>query len=300
VRKRGVSAWVAISRGCDESCAYCIVPTTRGAERSRPVESLVREVHQLVDQGFVEATLLGQNVNAYQHGDAGFAELLDAVGRVPGLQRLRFATSHPMNMSEDVLRIMAEQENICEHLHLPVQSGSNRMLEKMRRRYTREHYLSLVDNAREYMPDVTITTDIISGFCTETEADHQDTLDLVRRVRFDSAFTFRYSPREGTDAYLEPDDVPEEIKLHCLRELADVQREISAEKNAAIVGRTLEILIEGVSRRSEDDAVGRTRGNIKVIVKDARLSPGTLTGVTITGATSQTFTARCPVKTACA
>jgi len=289
VRKKGIAAWVAISRGCDENCSYCVVPMTRGSERSRPVSSIIREVEGLVAEGFKEVTLLGQNVNSYRYGDTDFPHLLERLSKVSGIIRVRFATSHPKNMSEELIKVMRDQPKVCCNLHLPFQSGSNYVLERMQRNYTIEHYRELVSAARREIPGLTLTTDIIAGFPGETESDHQKTIHLVESVRFDSAFIFRYSPRSGTSALELDDDVPEEVKISRLQDIISVQRRISEEKNMSMIGERELILIDGLSRRSQDDMVGRTDGNKKVIIPADSLSPGDMVTVTITGATSQTL-----------
>jgi len=221
LRKKGVCAWVAISRGCNEDCSYCVVPYTRGSERSRSVKSITDEIKRLLDEGFKEVTLLGQNVNSYNYQGVDFPRLLEKVSEIEGLKRVRFATSHPMNLSNGLIDVMKERRNICPHLHLPVQSGSNKILKAMRRNYTEEKYINLVEKAKSKIRDLTITTDIISGFPGETEDDHKLTVDLVKKVEFDSGFTFKYSPREKTDAYKYGDDVQENVKIERLEEISE-------------------------------------------------------------------------------
>ena len=258
----GVSAYISIMRGCNNVCSYCVVPYTRGAERSRDCESILREAREVIDAGYKEIILLGQNVDSYKFGDVSFAKLLEMVARLSPSVRVRFATSHPKDMKDEVLLTMAAYPNICKHIHLPVQSGSNAMLEKMRRRHTREWYLERVARIREIMPDCAITTDVITGFCGETEADFEDTLDLFRQVKFDAAFMFQYSERPGTLAQRHyPDDVPPEVKTARLEQVIALQGELSLESNRRDVGKTFEVLVEGFSKKSASDLMGRTSQN---------------------------------------
>lgn len=276
-----IGGYVTIMRGCNNFCHYCIVPYTRGRERSRDMESILREVKDLEARGFKEVTLLGQNVNSYKApipaGSGGtadeesyctFPDLLRAVARaVPGM-RVRFTTSHPKDMSDETLRVIAEEPNVCKHIHLPVQSGSNRVLKLMNRKYTREWYLDRVAAIREIVPDCAITTDIFVGYCSETEEDHQQSLSLMREVGYDSAFMFKYSERPGTYASKHlKDDVPEEVKIRRLNELISVQNELSAASNRRMEGQVVEVLVEGTSKRSRDQLFGRTEQN-KVVVFD--------------------------------
>ena len=268
-----ISGFVSIMRGCNNFCHYCIVPYTRGRERSRDVESILREVRDLEARGYKEVTLLGQNVNSYlwkADADAqelNFAALLRTVARaVPGM-RIRFSTSHPKDMSDETLRVIAAEPNICHHIHLPVQSGSNRILKLMNRKYTREWYLERVAAIRRIIPDCAITTDIFAGYSSETEEDHQQSLSLMRECQYDSAFMFKYSERPGTYASKHlPDDIAEEVKVRRLNELIALQNEMSAESNRRCIGQTVEVLIEGVSKRSRDELFGRTGQNKVVII----------------------------------
>lgn len=258
----GVSAYISIMRGCNNVCSYCVVPYTRGAERSRDFESILREGREVIEAGYKEIILLGQNVDSYMFGEVDFAKLLAMVAQLSPDVRVRFATSHPKDMKDDVLLTMAAYPNICRHIHLPVQSGSNAMLEKMRRRHTREWYLERVARIREIMPDCAITTDVITGFCGETEADFEDTLDLFRQVKFDAAFMFQYSERPGTLAARHyPDDVPPEVKTARLEKVIALQGELSLESNRHDVGKTFEVLVEGFSKKSTADLMGRTSQN---------------------------------------
>ena len=263
-----VSGFVSIMRGCNNFCHYCIVPYTRGRERSRDVESILAEVRDLNDKHYKEVTLLGQNVNSYMWDNIGFPELLKRVAEAVPNMRIRFTTSHPKDMSDETLQVMADHQNICKHIHLPVQSGSNRILKLMNRKYTREWYLDRVAAIRKYMPDCGLTTDIFVGYHSETEEDHQASLSLMRECAYDSAFMFKYSERPGTYASKHlPDDVPEETKLARLNEMIALQNELSAESYKKDVGKEFEVLVEGVSKRSRDQLFGRTSQN-KVVVFD--------------------------------
>ncbi len=263
-----VSGFVSIMRGCNNFCHYCIVPYTRGRERSREVESILNEVKDLRDKGFKEVTLLGQNVNSYQCGEVTFPKLLSTIAEAVPDMRIRFTTSHPKDMSDETLHVIAEHPNICRHIHLPVQSGSNRILKLMNRKYTREWYLERVAAIKRIIPDCGLTTDIFVGFHSETDEDHQMSLSLMKECGYDSAFMFKYSERPGTYASKHlPDDVPEEIKLRRLNEMIALQNELSAESYRQDVGKTFEVLVEGVSKRSKEQLFGRT-GQNKVVVFD--------------------------------
>ncbi|MBX6395915.1 MAG: tRNA (N6-isopentenyl adenosine(37)-C2)-methylthiotransferase MiaB [Alicyclobacillaceae bacterium] len=286
LRKDGVKAWVNIQYGCNKYCTYCIVPFTRGRERSRLPEDVVAEVRQLAEEGFKEVTLLGQNVNDYglDLGSVDFADLLRAVNEVDGIERIRFTTSNPWNFTDKLIDTIASGEKICEHIHLPVQSGNNRILKRMNRGYTREAYLDLVRRIRERIPNVSLTTDIIVGFPGETEEQFRDTLDLVREVEFDNAFTFLYSPRQGTAAARMKDDTPVEEKKERLRRLMDVQYEISRRHNERMVGQVVEVLVEGESKTNPDVLAGRTRTNKLVLMQGPKELTGRLIPVRITEA----------------
>ncbi|MCQ2212415.1 MAG: tRNA (N6-isopentenyl adenosine(37)-C2)-methylthiotransferase MiaB [Bacteroidaceae bacterium] len=263
-----ISGFVSIMRGCNNFCHYCIVPYTRGRERSREVDSILNEVRDLCEKGYKEVTLLGQNVNSYRCGEVGFPQLLATVAdAVPGM-RIRFTTSHPKDMSDETLEVIAAHPNICRHIHLPVQSGSNRILQLMNRKYTREWYLDRVAAIRRIIPDCGLTTDIFVGYHSETEEDHQMSLSLMRECAYDSAFMFKYSERPGTYASKHlPDDVPEEEKIRRLNEMIALQNELSAESYRKDIGKTYEVLVEGLSKRSKEQFFGRTQQN-KVIVFD--------------------------------
>lgn len=291
-----ISGFVSIMRGCNNFCHYCIVPYTRGRERSRDVESILREVRDLEARGYKEVTLLGQNVNSYlwkadaNAQELNFAALLRTVARaVPGM-RIRFSTSHPKDMSDETLHVIAEEPNVCRHIHLPVQSGSSRILELMNRKYTREWYLDRVAAIRRIVPDCGLSTDIFAGYCTETEEDHQMSLSLMRECGYDSAFMFKYSERPGTFASRHyADDVSEETKIRRLEELIALQNELSAESNRQCVGREYEILVEGVSKRSREQLFGRTEQNKVVVFDRGNHRPGEYVRVRITDASSATL-----------
>lgn len=284
-RVEGVKAWVNIIYGCNNFCSYCIVPYVRGREKSRKPEDILKEVEELSKQGFLEINLLGQNVNSYGKDleePITFPELLRRVNSIDGIRRIRFITSHPKDLSDELIMAMRDCEKVCEHIHLPVQAGSNRILEKMNRRYTREHYISLVEKLRKAVPEVAITTDIIVGFPGETEEDFRDTLDLVKTVEFDSAFTFIYSRRQGTPAAEMEDQVDEEVKSQRLERLMKVQDAITARKNMELKGKILEVLVEGVSKGNEERLSGRTRTNKLVNFDGPRDLIGKLVNVRIT------------------
>ncbi len=254
----GATAFVTITRGCDKFCSFCVVPYVRGRERSRPLPSIISEVEQLVAKGTREVMLLGQNVDAYSWEEKTFADCLEAVAAVESLERVRFLTSHPQDIRADIFEVMQKNGKVCPYLHLPVQSGSNRILAAMNRGYTREHYLEIVDAARRTVPGLALSTDIIVGFPSETEGEFEETLALVRQVRFDSAFTFKYSARPHTKAAGMPDDVPETEKIRRLETLIALQMNINRERNLAQLGRVDEVLIEGVSPKSNKSWFGRT------------------------------------------
>jgi tRNA-2-methylthio-N6-dimethylallyladenosine synthase len=290
LRTEGISAWITVMRGCDKFCTFCVVPFTRGRERSRPLDSIVKEVEMLSSQGYREVTLLGQNVNSYRDGNYDFADLLSAVARVDRNMRIRFTTSHPKDMSDKLIQTIAEHPNICNYIHLPVQSGSDRILELMNRTYDRKHYLELVRKIRETIPGVSLSTDIIAGFPTETEEDHKMTLSLLEEVRFDGAFMFKYSPREGTKAYAMGDDVPDEVKVRRLTEIIELQQKISYEINQELIGKEVEVLVEGESKRSSEQWMGRTDTNKVVIFpKLEGVKPGDYVIVRINKANSATL-----------
>lgn len=296
-----VGGFVSIMRGCNNFCHYCIVPYTRGRERSRDLRSIIGEVYDLQARGYKEVTLLGQNVNSYKYetpadgspegGKAvSFPDLLRAVAEAAPGMRVRFTTSHPKDMSDETLRVIAEMPNVCRHIHLPVQSGSNRILKLMNRKYTREWYLDRVEAIRRIVPDCGLSTDIFVGYHSETEEDHRMSLDLMRLVGYDSAFMFKYSERPGTYAAKHlPDDVPEEVKIRRLNELIELQTEMSAEANRRDEGREFDVLIEGFSKRSREQLFGRTEQNKVVVLPKGNHHVGQTVRVRITGSTSATL-----------
>ena len=288
-RSEGISAWLSVMRGCDKFCTFCIVPFTRGRERSRTLISVVAEVEQLLEQGFREFTLLGQNVNSYMDNGRDFADLLSAVAGVDSKLRVRFTTSHPQDLSDKLIDSIASHDNLCKYIHLPVQSGSTRVLEAMNRTYTREHYLQLVRKIRARIPGVALSTDIISGFPTETENEHKETLSLMEEVRYDGAYMFKYSPREGTPAYRLGDDVPEEVKARRLGEIISLQQKVSGEVNQSLVGDSLEVMVDGPSKKSELQLSGRTDTNKTVVFQAGPYKPGDMVSVKIERATSATL-----------
>ncbi len=264
-REDGLSAWISVMRGCDKFCTFCVVPFTRGRERSRALHSIVDEVKQLSSRGFKEITLLGQNVNSYNDNSKDFADLLAACAVVDCSIRVRFTTSHPQDLSDKLLYTIAEHQNICNYIHLPVQSGSNRILHLMNRTYTIEHYLNLIDKARKIIPGVSFSTDIISGFPTETMEDHLMTLDVMQQVRYDGAYMFKYSPREGTKAFNMIDDVEDDVKSKRLNDIIELQQSISHMINQSLIGTEEVVLVEGNSKKSDLFFAGRTDTN-KVVV----------------------------------
>lgn len=292
----GISAYISIMRGCQNYCAYCVVPYTRGRERSRDPQTIVDEARSLFGRGYREVTLLGQNVNSYgwnaeSAGDrVGFPELLARVAAIDPSLRVRFATSHPKDLSDSLLEVMAQHANICRCIHLPVQSGSNRMLKLMNRKYTVEWYLDRVDAIRRYLPDCSITTDVIAGFSTETEEDHRQTLELFRRVRYDYAYMFKYSLREGTYAARHlADDIDEAEKTRRLNEIIALQGQIALENNRREVGREYEVLIEGESHRSKERLFGRNSQNKVIVFDRADAQPGTYRRVRVDDCTAATL-----------
>ena len=288
--RNGVSAFIAIMRGCNNFCSYCVVPYTRGRERSRDCNTIVAEARTLFENGYREVTLLGQNVNSYCFGEVGFPELMAMVAEISPLLRVRFATSHPKDISDRLLEVMARYENICKAIHLPAQSGSNTMLEKMNRKYTREWYLERIAAIRRYMPDCAITTDLISGFCGETLEDHQATLSLMREVGYAGAFMFKYSERPDTfSARHFADDISEEEKTRRLNEVIALQNQLSIVSNEAEVGLIRQVLVEGTSKRSDEQLCGRTSQNKMVVFDRGNHSAGDYVTVKITGCSSATL-----------
>jgi len=293
-REEGVNAWIAVMRGCNNFCTFCVVPYTRGRERSRSVENVIEEARRLAADGFKQITLLGQNVNSYRHGDDDFADLMQAVSRVEGIERIRFTSPHPKDFPEKFLKLMAENPKICKQIHMPLQAGSSRVLDAMNRTYTREEFLALVDKARQMVPGVALSTDIIVGFPTETDAEFEETVEVMNQVQFDSAFIFKYSERKGTIAQRKmPDDVPDAIKTERIVRLNDLQNEISLKKNEAYVGREEVVLIEQEqANKSPDMMVARTDTNKLVTLPKTGHKAGDLITIRVTGATPHALKGR--------
>jgi tRNA-2-methylthio-N6-dimethylallyladenosine synthase len=289
LRTDGVCAWLSVMRGCDKFCTFCVVPFTRGRERSRSLESVVGEVGDLASRGFREITLLGQNVNSFRDGSRDFAELMRKVAAVDRSMRIRFMTSHPQDMSERLIGAIAEEVNICKYVHLPVQSGSDRILGLMNRTYSVDHYRRLIHRIREAIPGVALSTDVISGFPSESGADHRLTVDLIRELRFDGAFTFKYSPREGTKAWDMEDNVPDEEKGRRVWEITELQHAIALEQNRELIGRTVRVLVEGPSKKSPQEYTGRSDTNRSVVFPHADEQPGEFADVRIDRANSATL-----------
>jgi tRNA-2-methylthio-N6-dimethylallyladenosine synthase len=292
--KNGVSSFVSIMRGCNNMCAYCVVPYVRGTERSRNPESILKEVKNLYDRGYREVTLLGQNVDSYKwdnnNKSIGFPQLLEKVAMINPLLRVRFSTSHPKDISDDLLHTISRYENICKHIHLPAQSGSSRILKLMNREYSREWYMDRVNTIRTIIPDCALSTDMITGFCTETEEDHKESLSLMDRVGFDFAYMFKYSERPGTKAARKyKDDVAENIKSERLSEMISLQNKLSAQAKKNDVGKVFEVLIEGFSKRSDEYLSGRTSGNKVVVFPGGDLKKGDYVKVLIERCTSATL-----------
>jgi tRNA-2-methylthio-N6-dimethylallyladenosine synthase len=290
----GVSAFVSIMRGCDNMCAFCVVPFTRGRERSRPIASILDECRELQDRGYGEVTVLGQNVNSYrveQDGTAiDFAELLSRISLTSPALRIRYSTSHPKDCSDELLHVHREYGNVCNYIHLPVQHGNTDVLDRMKRTYSRDEYLSLIERARGIVPNLSLSTDIIAGFCSETEAEHRDTLSLMKEVQYDHAYMFMYSERPDTYAARKyRDDVPESDKKRRLTEIIELQKGISLERNLQEVGTCQRVLVEGVSRRRDDQLKGRTDGNKMVVFDDTGAKPGDYVDVLIRECTSATL-----------
>jgi len=289
-RMPGVNAWIAIMRGCDNFCTFCVVPYTRGRERSREPQNIVAEAHRIVAEGFKQVTLLGQNVNSYRYEKADFADLMQMVAEVDGIRRVRFTSPHPKDFPRKLLHVMAANPKLCKHIHLPLQAGSDSVLERMNRTYTREEFLDLVDEIRNLIPEVSLTTDVICGFCGETAEDFEQTLEVIRRVEFDSAFMFKYSQRQQTIAERKfQDDVPEETKTQRLMSLIDLQREISKKRNVAEIGKVYEVLVEEPSKKNPSEWLGRTDHNKGVVFFDESAKPGDFVPVRINTAGTNTL-----------
>ena len=290
VRRQGVNAWVTVERGCDRFCTFCIVPYVRGRERCVPAAEVARQAQGLAEEGYREVTLLGQTVNAYRDGEVDFAGLLRRLCRIDGIERIRFTSPHPSEFTPGLIETMAEEPKVCKHVHLPVQSGSDRILTAMRRDYTSGKYLGLVDRIRAAMPGVALTTDIIVGFPGESEEDFRATVDLMARVRYDSAFTFIYSPRAGTAAYRElADDIPYDVKRGRLEAVVALQERVSLEINRSLIGQAARVLAEGESKRSREQFHGKTEGFKTAVFPRGAVRPNTFVDVRVTDATSHTL-----------
>ncbi|TVR16016.1 MAG: tRNA (N6-isopentenyl adenosine(37)-C2)-methylthiotransferase MiaB [Balneolaceae bacterium] len=289
----GVTAFVSIMRGCDNMCAFCVVPFTRGRERSRPLQSILREIQELSDQGYKEVTLLGQNVNSYKYEDIDFTRLMDEASKVNSEMRFRFSSPHPKDFPEPLLHLIAERPNLCNYIHIPAQSGSSSMLERMRRPYTREQYLALIEQMREIIPGVSLSTDMIAGFCDETEEEHRDTMTLMKIVEYDLAYMFAYSERERTLAHRKyEDNVPEDVKKRRLTEIIQQQMAIQEKNNRLEIGKRHLVLVEGESKRSSEQLSGRTDTNKMVVFDRKDFEKGDYVDVEITDCTSATLIAR--------
>ena len=294
-RNDGVNAWIAIMRGCDNFCSFCVVPYTRGRERSRDPVGIVEEANMIAAQGFKQITLLGQNVNSYRFGDWDFARLITAVADVPGIERVRFTSPHPKDFPSALLDAVATHPNICKHIHLPLQSGNDRILDMMNRTYSRKEYLALVNQIRSTNPDIVLTTDVIVGFCSETESDFADTYRLLEDVRYHAAYIFLYSERKNTIAARKfPDDVPSHVKSERVVSLVELQRKISTERNREYVGTTVRVLMEGDAKKSHLQAMGKSDGNITTIWEKAAAPciPGQILTLSVYDASSTTLYAR--------
>ncbi len=289
----GVSAFVSIMRGCDNMCSFCVVPFTRGRERSRPMDSILKEIEQLSDEGYKEVTLLGQNVNSYKDGDNTFTGLMDAASLINPEIRFRFSSPHPKDFPDDLLHLIAERPNLCNYIHIPAQAGSDSMLERMRRPYTREQYLDLIAKMKRIIPGLSLSTDIIAGFCGETEEEHQQTMSLMKEVEYDLAYMFAYSERERTLAYRKfEDDVPEEVKKRRLTEIINQQMNIQKQRNVQEIGKRHLVLVEGTSKRSDEQMSGRSDTNKIVIFDRMDFEKGDYVEVEITDSTSATLKAK--------
>lgn len=289
-RVEGINAWIAVMRGCDNFCTFCVVPYTRGRERSRDPLGVVEETRRLAARGYKQVTLLGQNVNSYRHGDADFADLMQMVSEVQGIERVRFTSPHPKDFPVKLLEAIAGNPKLCSHIHLPLQAGSTRLQKKMNRDYTREEFVELAMRIKAIIPDITLTTDIICGFPTETEDEFLETEAVMRDVEFDSAFIFKYSERQGTIAQkLWTDDIPDEVKSARVTHLVNLQRGISLRRHQAMIGQTVRVLIEGESVKSAEEWKSRTDGNIIAVFADPARKPGDLCDIRITGATANTL-----------
>ena len=291
-RREGINAWISIMRGCDKFCTFCIVPFTRGRERSRSIESIVEEARQVTTEGFKEITLLGQNVNSYAHEGRRFHELLLSVAEIEGVERIRYTSPHPQDFDDELIQLHAENPKICNHIHFPLQAGSNAVLEQMNRTYTREHFVEMAQKMRDNIPGLSISTDMIVGFPGETEADFLETLEVMEQLKFDTAFTFKYSARPGTKAAEFPDSVPEEEKQDRLQRMIALQRDHTLYRNEQHIGETMEILVEKDSKKSEKQHQGRTRSNKIVIFDKSGEKPGDIVNVKVLDAKGITLFGR--------
>ncbi len=280
-RHEGVNAWISISRGCDKFCTFCIVPFTRGRERSRSMQGIITEVEEAVSKGFVEITLLGQNVNSYRTAEGKFHKLLEKVAAVTGVKRIRYTSPHPQDMDDDLLQVMAAHENICNYIHLPLQAGSNRILKRMNRTYTQMEFLQLIARIRNYIPNCSISTDIIVGFPGETDEEFEETLKVMDSSAFDSAFMFKYSSRPGTKAAEYTDHISEEVKQNRLEQVIELQKKLSLQRNQRHIGKTLPVLVEKESKKSPLKWAGRTEGNTWVIFDKINENPKEIVPVLI-------------------
>jgi len=288
-REGGLNAWVAVMRGCDNFCTFCVVPYTRGRERSRDPINIVEEVERLAEEGFKQVTLLGQNVNSYRFESYDFADLIAIISEVPGIERIRFTSPHPKDFPVKLIDVVANNQKACRQIHLPLQSGNNRILDMMNRTYTQKEFLKLVDLMRKKIPDLALTTDVIVGFPTESDADYEDTLKVLREVRFDSAFMFKYSERKQTIAERKfPDDVPEEVKTERMIGLVELQRKINFENNQLHLGKTFQVLVEGRAKKP-DQLMGRNEANKIVVFADRGQRVGDFINVVIEEVTPNTL-----------
>ena len=283
-RQDDLNAWISIMRGCNQFCSYCIVPYTRGRERSRPFNSIVKAAKEIVTKNIPQVTLLGQNVNAYNYGEYNLSDVLEGVARIQGIRRIRFMSPHPKGFTQEMLKVMRDNNNICNHIHLPLQSGSSNILESMNRTYTKKDYLKLVGQIKKHIPGIALTTDIIVGFPGESKQDFKDTLDVMQEVEFDNAFMFQYSPRPGTYAakHME-DNIPYKLKNQRLQRVIELQHKHTTRKNKELLGQKLEVLVEGTSKKDENEKIGRTESGKLVIIKAGQGKIGEFTDVKITG-----------------
>ncbi len=291
--KTGVNAWVSVMRGCDNFCTFCVVPYTRGRERSRSVENVVEEVARLASEGFQQVTLLGQNVNSYKNCDADFADLLSAVSKIDDIKRIRFTSPHPKDFPDKLIDVVANNPKVCKHIHLPLQAGNNRVLDLMNRTYTQKDFIDLAAKIRRLCPNIFLSTDVIVGFPTETDADFEDTVKVIQDVEFDAAFIFKYSERKNTIASKKyPDDISDEDKKSRIIRLQDIQKDITYKKNAAHIGKTMTVLIEKGTNKLQNDFVGRTDGGHLVLLGKGNFQPGQFLDVTIVSASPHALKAR--------